>query len=89
MVAFVACYQTLGPQAAPDQDWPRFWLFLLRQVAGGLGLGLGLGWLACQLLKTVDDYSVEVFLTLAMVAGGYALAQALGLSGPLAIVVVG
>ena len=89
VVAFVACYQLLGPQAPTSQDWPHFWLLLLRQVAGGLGLGLLLGWLAYQLLKTVDDYSVEVFLTLAMVAGGYALAQALGISGPLAIVAAG
>ena len=89
VVAFVACYQLLGPQDTLSQDWSQFWLLLLRQVVGGLGLGLLLGWIAYQLLKAVDDYSVEVFLTLAMVSGGYALAQALGISGPLAIVVAG
>ena len=89
VVAFVACYQLLAHAGVRDPDWPHFWLLLLRQVAGGLGLGVGLGWVTYHLLRTVDDYNVEVFLTLAMVAGGYALAAALGFSGPLAIVAAG
>jgi monovalent cation:H+ antiporter, CPA1 family len=42
-----------------------------------------------RLLKTVDDYEVEILLSLALVAGGYALAHALHLSGPIAMVVAG
>ena len=34
VVAFVACYQLLGHAGGPEQDWPHFWLLLLRQVAG-------------------------------------------------------
>ena len=64
VVAFVACYQLLGSHSTQSPDWPHFWLLLLRQVAGGLGMGLLLGWITYQLLRTVDDYSVEVFLTL-------------------------
>ncbi len=89
VVAFVACYQLLGHDSAQAQNWPHFWLLLLRQVIGGLALGVVLGWIAYQLLKTVNDYNVEVFLTLAVVSGGYALALALGISGPLAIVAAG
>ncbi len=89
VVAFVTCYQLLGQAPAAGPDWPHFWLLVLWQVAGGLGLGVLLGWVTYHLLRTVDDYSVEVFLTLAMVSGGYALATALGFSGPLAIVAAG
>ena len=41
------------------------------------------------MLKSVDDYQVEILLSLALVAGGYALAHALHLSGPIAMVVAG
>ncbi|HDK02733.1 MAG TPA: sodium:proton antiporter, partial [Gammaproteobacteria bacterium] len=51
--------------------------------------GLGAGYLAYRMLKGVDNYSVEVLITLALVAGGYALADHLHLSGPIAIVVAG
>ena len=63
-------------------------LFLREGVGGGL-LGLGLGWLTYLLLRSVDEYSVEVLLTLALVMGGYALANALHVSGPIAVVVAG
>jgi Na+:H+ antiporter len=42
-----------------------------------------------RLLKSVDNYRVEVMLTLALVMGGYALASLLPASGPIAIVVAG
>jgi CPA1 family monovalent cation:H+ antiporter len=62
---------------------------LLREVAGGVLFGLTVGWLVYRLLKSVDNYQVEILLSLALVAGGYALADALQLSGPLAMVVAG
>jgi len=63
-------------------------LFVVEAV-GGLLLGLGLGTLAYWMLKSVDNYQVEVLLTLALVMGGYSLALALHTSGPIAIVVAG
>ena len=63
-------------------------LFTQETVGGGL-FGLALGYLAYQMLKSVDNYQVEVLITLALVAGGYALAGALHLSGPSAMVVAG
>ena len=61
----------------------------LQEAMGGILFGLAAGWLTYALLKQVDDYQVEVLLTLALVMGGYALAEVLHISGPLAIVVAG
>ena len=62
---------------------------LLRQGVGGLALGVALGYAAYRLLRNVDDYRVEVLLTLALVMGGSAVAARLHTSGPLAMVVAG
>ncbi|MCO5124814.1 MAG: sodium:proton antiporter [Rhizobacter sp.] len=62
---------------------------LAREAIGGVLFGLALGYLTYRLLKSVDQYQVEVLLTLAAVMGGYALAQHLHVSGPLAMVVAG
>ena len=52
-------------------------------------MGFAAGMVAYWLLKQVDNYQVEVLITLALATGGYALAEALHLSAPIAIVVVG
>jgi CPA1 family monovalent cation:H+ antiporter len=62
---------------------------LLREAGGGLLFGLVLGAITFWLLRSVDNYQVEVLLTLAAVTGGYALASRWHVSGPLAMVVVG
>jgi len=62
---------------------------LLHEAGGGLLFGLVLGYITFRLLRSVDNYQVEVLLTLAAVTGGYALASRLHVSGPLAMVVVG
>lgn len=62
---------------------------LLHEAGGGLLFGFVLGYVTFRLLKSVDNYQVEVMLTLAAVTGGYALANRLHVSGPLAMVVVG
>ena len=63
--------------------------FLLLEVGGGAILGMALGWIAYLLMKNIDDYSVEVLLSLAIVSGGYALATTLHMSGPIVVVVAG
>ncbi|MBH42835.1 MAG: sodium:proton antiporter [Chloroflexi bacterium] len=63
--------------------------FLLLEVGGGVLLGAMLGWLAFLLMRPIDDHSVEVLLSLAIVSGGYALAIALHISGPIVVVVAG
>ncbi|VTU21749.1 Sodium, potassium, lithium and rubidium/H(+) antiporter [Variovorax sp. PBL-H6] len=62
---------------------------LALEAGGGIVFGLGLGFVTYRLLKSVDQYQVEVLLTLAAVLGGYALATHLHISGPLAMVVAG
>jgi len=64
-------------------------VIFLQQAGGGALVGLVLGWLTFHLLKSVDHYQVEVLLTLALVTGGYAQANALQTSGPIAIVCAG
>ena len=59
------------------------------EVGGGILFGGLVGWLVYHMLAEVDHYQVEILLTLAIVTGGYALAQALHISGPLAMVVAG
>ena len=64
------------------------WLFV-REAGGGVLLGLAAGWLAYRMMLTIDDYKVEVLVTLALVMGGYSLALALHISGPIAMVTAG
>jgi CPA1 family monovalent cation:H+ antiporter len=63
-------------------------LFLV-EVFGGFALGLLLGWITFRLLKTIDNYEVEVIITIAAVMGGTVLAQHFHLSAPLAMVTAG
>jgi len=64
-------------------------LVFIEEAVGGLSYGLLLGLVAYRLLKSVDNYEVEILITLAVATGGYALALKLHTSGPLAIVVAG
>lgn len=64
-------------------------LLLLKEIGGGIILGWLLGYLGYRLMKTIDNYQTEVLITLAMVMGGYAIAQEFHLSGPLAMVIAG
>jgi CPA1 family monovalent cation:H+ antiporter len=64
-------------------------LLLFREFGGGVLFGLILGWAAFLLLRSIDNYHVEVLITLALVTGGYALAASLHISGPITMVIAG
>jgi CPA1 family monovalent cation:H+ antiporter len=64
-------------------------MLLLKEVGGALVLALATGYITYRMLKRVDNYQVEVLLTLALAMGLYALADALHLSAPIAVVVAG
>lgn len=61
----------------------------VKEAVGGIVFGLIIGFIAYWLLKTVDNYQVEILITLSLVLGGYMLAIHLHTSGPIAIVVAG
>jgi CPA1 family monovalent cation:H+ antiporter len=60
-----------------------------QEALGGLAFGVLLGYIGYFALRSIDDYKVEVLITLAIVAGGYLVANHLHVSGPLAMVVAG
>jgi CPA1 family monovalent cation:H+ antiporter len=60
-----------------------------QEVLGGIALGLVLGYITYKLLKSIDDYEVEVIITIATVMGGSLLAHHWHLSAPLAMVTAG
>ncbi|MFL0353898.1 sodium:proton antiporter [Xanthomarina sp. GH4-25] len=59
------------------------------EVIGGIVLGLVIGWITYRLMKSIDDYDIEVIITLAAVMGGTVIAQTYHLSAPLAMVTAG
>ena len=61
----------------------------IHEVGGGLLLGALLGWITVRLMKSIDDYDIEVIITLATVMTGTIVAQYLHISAPLAMVVAG
>ncbi|MBL4871972.1 MAG: sodium:proton antiporter [Rhodobacteraceae bacterium] len=60
-----------------------------QEALGGAALGAFLGWMTFQVMKRIDDYPLEVLLTLGLAFGGYELAVYLGVSGPIMAVVAG
>jgi Na+:H+ antiporter len=62
---------------------------LLREAGGGLALGCITGYVAYRAMRSIDDFAVEVLITLALVMATYAIASRLGASGPLAVVAAG
>ncbi|MGV8880362.1 MAG: cation:proton antiporter [Sphingobacteriaceae bacterium] len=63
--------------------------FFLEEAVGGLIFGAILGYIGYWALRSIDDYKVEVLITLAIVMGGYFIAGHLHVSGPLAMVIAG
>jgi len=64
-------------------------MLFLQEAVGGVGFGLIAGYIVFRMLATIDNYQVEILLTLGLVFGGYALASALHISGPIFVVVAG
>lgn len=60
-----------------------------EEALGGAALGFVLGYLAYRMLRSVDNYQVEILITLALVMGSFGLADLLHTSGPIAVVVAG
>lgn len=65
-------------------------LYFLQQAGGGILAGIVLGYVASWFMRSIDDYEVEIILTLALVTGGYTLVTAvLDVSGPICMAIAG
>lgn len=72
-----------------DISFKSISLLLLKEALGGFVLGLVLGFIGSSMIKRIDDYKVDVLITLAIVMGGYLIAHQFHMSGPLAMVAAG
>lgn len=64
-------------------------LLFVQEALGGAALGLILGWLTFRVMRLIDDYSLEVLITLGLAFGGYELAVWLHVSAPIMAVCAG
>lgn len=87
VTVFLLLLSLVGDGPTPSAAGAAF--LLLRETLGGVAFGLLAGGIVSRLLRTVDQYTVEILLTLALVSGGFTVADWLGVSAPLAIVVAG
>lgn len=60
-----------------------------RVSAGGLLIGLSLGWIIAQIIARVDDYLIETMLTTVLAFGAYLVAERFHVSGVLSVVAAG
>lgn len=88
VVLFISIYQIAQIGYANISVWNIIWLFI-REAGGGILFGWLLGYIGFLVLKSIDNYVVEVMITLAIVMGGYAFAEFIHISGPLAMVMAG
>jgi CPA1 family monovalent cation:H+ antiporter len=64
-------------------------LLFIQEAIGGIVYGFALGLLFHYLISATDDHSMELLLTIGIPTAGYAFAEYLHVSGPLAMVVSG
>ncbi|WP_372801312.1 cation:proton antiporter, partial [Lutibacter sp.] len=63
VVVFLTIYQIA--KGGGDVTFMHVAEMFLVEVIGGIGLGFLLGWITYKLLKSIDDYDVEVIITIA------------------------
>jgi CPA1 family monovalent cation:H+ antiporter len=88
VVVFVTIQEVLARGIGNVSAADIIWTFA-REAGGGIVFGYLLGYLGFLALRSIDRYIIEVGITLAIVMGGYMLAEALNVSGPLAMVMAG
>ncbi len=88
IVIFISISEVIE-QGVDSYSFSKTIMLFMQEAVGGILLGALLGYLAYRLLKSIDNYEVEIIMTLALVMGGYLIADRLHVSGPLAMVVAG
>jgi monovalent cation:H+ antiporter, CPA1 family len=70
-------------------DYVELGRLFFVEALGGATLGLTTGYIAYRAMHAIDDYPIEILISLALVTGTYAVAQLIHVSGPIAVVVAG
>ena len=89
VVVFLTIFGLAGGSSHGDFSAGAVLELFAVEVFGGVVLGLTLGWITYQMMKKIDDYNIEVIITLAAVMSGTVIATYLHVSAPLAMVVSG
>ncbi|GMQ96655.1 MAG: sodium:proton antiporter [Gammaproteobacteria bacterium] len=87
VVLFIVLFEIATGSSEPSIT--HILVLFVQEAVGGALFGLITGYIAYRMLRSVNNYSVEILITLALVSGGYALANSMHLSGPIAMVVAG
>jgi monovalent cation:H+ antiporter, CPA1 family len=87
VVVFITILQLTKPGA--ELSASSIAVLFGKEAIGGVLLGLIIGYIGFKLIASIDNYQVEVLITLAIVMGGYTTAHYLHISGPLAMVAAG
>ncbi len=87
IVIFISLYQLLSNTHHISAG--QVSVLFIQETLGGIGYGVILGAMAIWLIKPIEDHKIIILITLAIVTGGYAFAQTIEISGPLAMVVTG
>lgn len=87
VVIFITILQLAKTNASIDIG--SILLLFGQEAVGGILLGIVFGFIGYKLISSIDNYQVEVLITLALVMGGYTLAHYIHVSGPLAMVAAG
>ncbi|ASV31962.1 cation:proton antiporter [Maribacter cobaltidurans] len=88
VVVFLTIFKMASSGGAPVEPMEILELFGV-EVIGGILWGLLIGWVTYRLMRSIDDYDIEVIITLAAVMMGTVVAQKFHLSAPLAMVTAG
>ena len=89
VVIFSILYAIIGHSAEGTISASHVLMLFVQEAFGGFFLGLAAGGAAFFMLRSIDSYETEILITLALVTGGYALAETLHVSGPMAMVGAG
>lgn len=87
VVIFMTIFQLTKPGV--EISFGSIALLFGQEAIGGILLGGIIGWIGYKLIASIDNYQIEVLITLAIVMGGYTFAYFTHVSGPLAMVVAG
>ncbi len=88
VVIFLTIYE-IASEGKENVTFTHVASLFAQEVFGGVILGLLLGWVTYRLMRSIDDYDIEVIITLTAVMLGTAIAQYFHFSAPLAMVTAG